>query len=254
MNFRRAIIFDLDGTAIPNQASGMPSKKVIEMVRSLKDEYLVTFATGRPLAACRAIAEALGISLHCVVTGGAEVVKPDSTARLYYQPFEDIQLEGLAAILSEYEYHFLTESSSLPLSCKHPQLSSPLLHVCVLGVTAGDAASLTTRVHTLDSVLVHQVNSWTTGRFDLHISHALATKRHGLESLLAHYGLYPDQTLAVGDGGNDLPMFEVAGLAIAMGNATNPLKAAADWIAPSVEEDGLVAAVEYALNSEWGRG
>jgi len=55
-------------------------------------------------------------------------------------------------------------------------------------------------------------------------------------------------TMVVGDSGNDLPLFERAGLKIAMGNGTKELKKRADWIAPTQEEDGLAVAIrKYIL-------
>ena len=55
--------------------------------------------------------------------------------------------------------------------------------------------------------------------------------------------------MVVGDGNNDLPLFELAGWKVAMGNGADVLKEAADWIAPSVDEDGLAVAIErFILN------
>ncbi|HRU94578.1 MAG TPA: HAD hydrolase family protein, partial [Anaerolineae bacterium] len=50
--------------------------------------------------------------------------------------------------------------------------------------------------------------------------------------------------LAVGDHENDIPMVQWAGIGVAMGNATPALQAVADWIAPSLAEDGAAAALE----------
>lgn len=50
--------------------------------------------------------------------------------------------------------------------------------------------------------------------------------------------------MACGDGLNDIPMLQVAGIAVAMENAYDETKQHADWIAPSNEDDGVAAAVE----------
>jgi len=52
------------------------------------------------------------------------------------------------------------------------------------------------------------------------------------------------QMAAAGDSYNDLPLLQACGLAIAMGDAPEELKAIADYIAPSAEEDGLAVAIE----------
>jgi hydroxymethylpyrimidine pyrophosphatase-like HAD family hydrolase len=53
-----------------------------------------------------------------------------------------------------------------------------------------------------------------------------------------------EQTLAIGDGTNDLPLFKSAFVKVAMGNATEELKAAADFVVGTLEEDGFAEAME----------
>ena len=50
--------------------------------------------------------------------------------------------------------------------------------------------------------------------------------------------------IAIGDGPNDFPMLMAAGFKVAMGNASDDLKAIADYIAPTVEKDGVVDVIE----------
>ena len=50
--------------------------------------------------------------------------------------------------------------------------------------------------------------------------------------------------IAAGDSYNDLPMLKACGLRIVMGNAPDALKAIADYVAPSVDDDGLATAIE----------
>jgi Cof subfamily protein (haloacid dehalogenase superfamily) len=73
------------------------------------------------------------------------------------------------------------------------------------------------------------------------------SKARAMAWLAEHLGVHRDETIAIGDGDNDVEMLEWAGLGIAMGNATPAVKAAADWIAPSVEEDGLAVALQRFL-------
>ena len=57
-------------------------------------------------------------------------------------------------------------------------------------------------------------------------------------------GVELGQMAGAGDSYNDLPLLQVCGLAIAMGDAPEELKAFADYVAPSAEEDGLAVAIE----------
>lgn len=81
-------------------------------------------------------------------------------------------------------------------------------------------------------------------------THPLANKgaavRYMAEELL---GLTAAQVMAVGDNFNDLEMLRYAGIGVAMGDAPAGVKAIADWVAPSVEADGVVAAIDEFLLS-----
>lgn len=57
-------------------------------------------------------------------------------------------------------------------------------------------------------------------------------------------GLTADQVMTIGDSDNDIEMLSYAGIGVAMGNASDPIKGYANWVAPSVEEDGVAAALE----------
>jgi Cof subfamily protein (haloacid dehalogenase superfamily) len=57
-------------------------------------------------------------------------------------------------------------------------------------------------------------------------------------------GLHADQVMAIGDNFNDFEMLQYAGIGVAMGNAPEGVQAIANWVAPSVEEDGAAIAIE----------
>ncbi|WP_216822910.1 HAD family hydrolase [Aeromicrobium sp. A1-2] len=67
------------------------------------------------------------------------------------------------------------------------------------------------------------------------------SKASGLEFLCAKLGIAQSEVLAVGDGNNDLEMLRWAGRGVAMGQAPDSLKAAADDVTGSIDVDGLVA-------------
>ena len=60
-------------------------------------------------------------------------------------------------------------------------------------------------------------------------------------------GIPREETIAIGDGENDISMLRWAGLGIAMANAPENVKAAADVIAPACDEDGAAWAMEKYL-------
>lgn len=70
------------------------------------------------------------------------------------------------------------------------------------------------------------------------------SKATGLKKLAARLNILPEEIMAIGDGNNDLEMFAFAGLSIAMDNASDAVKAAADHITTSHQEDGVAHAIE----------
>lgn len=70
-------------------------------------------------------------------------------------------------------------------------------------------------------------------------------KADGIQTTLDHYGLEREEVIAFGDGDNDLSMLKLAGTAVAMGNAVEHVKAAADYVTDTVENDGICQALRH---------
>lgn len=70
------------------------------------------------------------------------------------------------------------------------------------------------------------------------------TKQKGIDQIIRHFGLRLEETMAFGDGGNDISMLRHAGIGVAMGNAKEDVKAAADYVTTSVDEDGIANALK----------
>jgi len=74
-------------------------------------------------------------------------------------------------------------------------------------------------------------------------------KGTGLVSLCETLGVSPSECIAVGDGDNDLPMFRAAGLGVAMGNAAEHVKTAADRVVADLDHGGCAQEVMMLLDS-----
>lgn len=79
---------------------------------------------------------------------------------------------------------------------------------------------------------------------NVEINETHANKGEALLALAAHLGVDRARTAAFGDGLNDLPMIEAAGIGIAMENGAEEVKAAAGQIVPSCDEDGVAEGIE----------
>lgn len=78
------------------------------------------------------------------------------------------------------------------------------------------------------------------------------SKGAALVKLAAYLKLDLDQVMAIGDGINDLSLLETAGLAVAMGNASDELKARADFVTSSVDSSGVAFAISRFVLSQGG--
>lgn len=67
----------------------------------------------------------------------------------------------------------------------------------------------------------------------------------GIQKLLEHYHLNADSIMAFGDGDNDVDMLEFARIGVAMGNASQKAKKAADYITTDIDSDGISHALKY---------
>lgn len=70
------------------------------------------------------------------------------------------------------------------------------------------------------------------------------SKATGVEKVMEHLGLKPENVLVFGDELNDLELFDYAGISIAMGVSHEQVKEKADYITKTVEEDGIFHALE----------
>ena len=79
--------------------------------------------------------------------------------------------------------------------------------------------------------------------WNIEINSSGATKGKALKMLCAALGIDIRDTLAFGDGTNDQDMIQTAGVGVAMGNAVEEVKQAADWVAPRNVENGVAAGI-----------
>ena len=75
------------------------------------------------------------------------------------------------------------------------------------------------------------------------ISHPEATKGNGIRFLAQEWDIKQEEIMAIGDQDNDIEMLLAAGIRVAMGNATENLKKVSNFITKTVDEDGVVHAI-----------
>ena len=125
--------------------------------------------------------------------------------------------------------HFLQATQALPLA------------KCMV---VGDPDVLQTLERPLAARLLDMATVFRSEPFYLEIVPRNVDKGRGLARLLEETGETPDRLIACGDAPNDIPMLCYAGLGVAMGNAQPTVKAAADIVCGTNEEDGVAQTVE----------
>jgi hydroxymethylpyrimidine pyrophosphatase-like HAD family hydrolase len=116
----------------------------------------------------------------------------------------------------------------------------------VVGVT--DDFPLLARLETeLQGLLGDNANAKRSQSYYLDVTHKTANKGEAVRALAAHLGAALSDVAVLGDMENDVPMFEVAGFAIAMGNASPAVQARAAAVTGANSDDGWAQAIDRLI-------
>ena len=88
-----------------------------------------------------------------------------------------------------------------------------------------------------------EINRWHPAFTD--VTATGNNKQKGIDEVISHFNICLEDTMAIGDGGNDIPMLRHAGIGIAMGNADDAVKASARYVTSAVDEDGIAKALRH---------
>jgi Cof subfamily protein (haloacid dehalogenase superfamily) len=97
---------------------------------------------------------------------------------------------------------------------------------------------------------IEGISITTSGPFNIEIMDTNGHKGNGIKVMAEYYNIPIENTVAIGDNFNDVPMLEVAGLSVAMGNADPSVKEIADVVTLTNNEHGVAHAIEkYVLTN-----
>lgn len=71
------------------------------------------------------------------------------------------------------------------------------------------------------------------------------TKQKGMDEIIRYFDIKLEETMSFGDGGNDISMLRHAAIGVAMGQAKEDVKAAADYVTAPIDEDGISKAMKH---------
>ena len=112
--------------------------------------------------------------------------------------------------------------------------------VCQFTVFADERQDKEIFVEGLASVTLSR---WFPSFFDMNTKGL--SKAEGIAAVIGRFGIAADEVMAFGDGGNDSEMLKFAGTGIAMGNADDTAKSAADYVTLTVDQDGISHALRH---------
>ena len=273
----RVLAVDVDGTLV-NQEEELTAATREALARARKAGIHVVLATGRRYSRTLHLVEPLGIEVPLITASGALVKCPHTHTTLRCSVFPDdvirqivrvLVAEGYDPILCAdtydqgFDYYMARQeveseelAEYLRLNPHNGCLRPDLVTSPPTGVFNGFAMGTKEQMLELDQQLhrclngnlsTHVLRSPRYTGFMCEFAPQNVTKWSAIRQLAADWNVPDDAICAVGDDVNDIPMIRGAGLGIAMGNALPEVKAAADRIAPSQGEDGLVEVVDWLL-------
>ncbi len=279
MTHFKLLALDIDGTLVNSRDElTAPTKAAIR--RACDAGIRVVLATGRRYSKVLHLVEPLGLDVPLVTASGALIKDPIDHRTLFCAEFKPGILEATLQIVTAAGYDVLlygdTFAKGFDFYCRsfhvenQPQLAEyfqrnriygrefpNLLAAPPPGIFAGFAMSTPAAMAALgnqlvqqfgDDLYVHVLKSPFYSGWFCEIEPGGVSKWSAVQHLARDWGIGDDEICAVGDDVNDIPMIRGAGLGVAMGNALEPVKAAADRVAPCHDSDGLVDVVSWLLD------
>lgn len=257
---------DLDRTLIWEDAVLRPRTRAA-IARAREAGMRVLVVTGRMFRSVRPYLEEAGIEDPVVCYQGAVVADPTTGRFLRHEPIPlEAAREAIAAVTGEgfhvncYVNDELYVAAVTPEAERYADFQHLPLHP--VGDLLEWLSEPPTKLVAIDEPdVLDGLEARMKERFAdrLYISKSLpyflefaspaVTKASGLDFLAAHLGFEAARTVAFGDGENDVELLGWAGFGVAVANAHERVLAAADWICPPADEEGVAQVIETFLDS-----
>ncbi|HAD65600.1 Cof-type HAD-IIB family hydrolase [Roseburia faecis] len=274
----KLVALDLDGTLFDN--SSRISKRNLTAIRSITDKGIhVVISTGRPFEGIP-FDQIKGTGINYAITANGSGIYEISTGKCLYENAMDEELvTPILNFLLTRDIHmdaFIGGKGYTPVQCVETaqKLTVPSSIKNYIITTRTRLDNILQFIHenqlkvqkmtlnfypaadgtlidreTVRKFLVSNPSITTVcgGYNNLEFTRADANKGVGLRKLAEILGVNPDATMAIGDTENDLAIIEAAGIGVAMGNATDAVKARADYVTTTNTKDGVAAAIEHFI-------
>lgn len=274
----KLVALDLDGTLFDN--SSHISERNLTAIRSITDKGIhVVISTGRPFEGIP-FDQIKGTGINYAITANGSGIYEISTGKCLYENAMDEELvTPILNFLLTRDIHmdaFIGGKGYTPVQCVETaqKLTVPSSIKNYIITTRTRLDNILQFIHenqlkvqkmtlnfypaadgtlidreTVRKFLVSNPSITTVcgGYNNLEFTRADANKGVGLRKLAEILGVNPDATMAIGDTENDLAIIEAASIGVAMGNATDAVKARADYVTTTNTKDGVAAAIEHFI-------
>lgn len=240
----KALICDVDGTLMLNKIDGLPSKRVAKAIRQAQKLVHVGIASARPLIHSHKLFDHLKLTGPSILMGGALIVDANSRKVLHEKYINKENFKKVCAILKRLNLPFLVNELNRQVLFSPGYKFNRILDIYVPKLKPSVVDNVEKNFSHLTSLAVHKATDWGENMFAVGIRNSKANKKLAVFKIAKLLNIKTEEIIGVGDGHNDLSLLIACGFKIAMGNAINEIKSIADYIAPSVEEDGVAHIIE----------
>lgn len=245
----KIVFLDLDGTIISHETNEVP-ESTIKAIELLKENgHIPVIATGRVPCLFDGIDTRLGIDSF-IAANGRIVEHKGETIRNQTMDKDVVKKLVRMAYDSGYDVAFENRDNYVlnSLMTDLPKKFNDIFHIDVPRVEKD--FHLHNEVHQIVMFYTEDdfkkfeqdfptLNFSYSNKYGVDVNEKGGMKDLGVKALLEYLDFPRKETVAVGDGFNDILMIEYCGIGVAMGNAKDAVKKHADIVADRVENDGL---------------
>lgn len=253
----KAAFFDIDGTLLSHKLKAVPQSALDTIEQMQKKGILCVAATGRSIMEFNRL-PTRGIRMDGYIALNGQLVLDQNQEILSAHPLEDSARNHLLKLFNEKDIPvLLIEKDRLYINkiddqvrAANKAVSTPLPPVdswsgnpvySAIGYIPKEKEE---ELHAL--LPEFTITRWCDQAVDL--LRKGGSKQAGIEEFLKFHTIRPEETIAFGDGENDLEMLQHAGIGVAMGNAKAIIKENADYVTEDVKHDGIQkAALHFGL-------